>query len=56
MVGLNNIVYEYIEVWFMESGSYFHMKGMRSIFLTLLEIDIEFYVGSFGLLRGGVNQ
>jgi hypothetical protein len=46
MVGLNSVVYEDIEVWFMDSGSSHHMTGMRSIFLTFSEIDTDFYVGS----------
>jgi hypothetical protein len=32
MDGLNNVTYEDIEVWFMDSGSSRHMTGMRSIF------------------------
>jgi hypothetical protein len=46
MACLSSIVYEDIEVWFMDSGSSHHMTGMRSIFLTFSEIDIDCYVGS----------
>jgi hypothetical protein len=46
MVGFNNVTYEYIEVWFVDSGSYHHMTGMRSIFLTFSKINTYFYVGS----------
>jgi hypothetical protein len=42
---LSSIVYEDIKVWFVDSGSSHHMTGMKSIFLTFLEIDTDFYVG-----------
>jgi hypothetical protein len=46
MVGLNSVMYEDIEVWFMDSGSSRHMTRMRSVFLTFSKIDTDFYVGS----------
>jgi hypothetical protein len=46
MVGLGKVIYECIEEWFMDSGSYLHMTGMRSIFFNFLESDTYCFVGS----------
>jgi hypothetical protein len=55
MACLNSIVYEDIEVWFMDNGSSCHMTRMRSIFLTFSEIDIGYYVGSWTNTRQAVR-
>jgi len=36
---LGSIVYEDIEVWFVDSGSSHHMKVMRSVFFIFSKID-----------------
>jgi len=46
MVGLNKVIYEDIEEWFMDSGSSFHMTGMRSIFFIFSKSETNCYVGS----------
>jgi hypothetical protein len=46
MASLNSVAYEDIEVWFVDNGLSHHMTKMRPIFLTFLEIDTNFYVGS----------
>jgi hypothetical protein len=43
--GNGSLVYEDIEVWFVDSGSSSHMMGMRSVFLSFSEIDSDCYVG-----------
>ena len=55
MDGLNSVMYEDIEVWFMDSGSSGHMTWMRSIFLTFSEIETNFYVGSSTNTRKAVR-
>ena len=45
MAGLGKVIYEDIEEWFMDNGSYCHMTKMRSIFLTFSEFDTHFFVG-----------
>jgi hypothetical protein len=39
-------VFEDIEVWFVDSGASRHMTGMRSMFLSLSEIDSDCFVDS----------
>jgi hypothetical protein len=34
-----------IGLWFVESGASRHMMGMRSVFLSFSEIDLDCYVG-----------
>jgi hypothetical protein len=46
MVGLGKVIYEEIKEWFMDNGSSLHMTRMRSIFLTFLESDTDYYVES----------
>jgi hypothetical protein len=46
MTCLSSIVYEDIEVWFVDNGSSHHMTRMRSVFLIFSEIDLDCYVGS----------
>ena len=45
MDGFGKVIYEDIEEWSVDSVSSFHMTGMRSIFMTFLETNIDFYVG-----------
>ena len=46
MDGIGKVIYEDIEECFMDSGSYFRMTGMRSIFLNFSGSDTDCYVGS----------
>jgi hypothetical protein len=45
MVGINKVIYEDIEEWFVDNGSSRHMTGMISLFLNLSEVDTDCYVG-----------
>jgi hypothetical protein len=39
-------VFEDIEAWFVDNGASRHMTGMRSVFLSLLEIDSDCFLDS----------
>lgn len=38
-LGSGCLTFEDIELWFVDSGASWHMTGMRSVFLSLIEID-----------------
>jgi hypothetical protein len=44
-LGSGCLVFEDIEVWFMDSGASRHMTGMRSVLLSLSETDSDCCVG-----------
>ena len=44
-LGSGCLVFEDIEVWFMDNGASRHMTRMRLVFLSLLEIDLDCCVG-----------
>jgi hypothetical protein len=46
MDGLGKVIYEDIKEWFVDSGSSFHMTGMRSILLNFSKSNTDFFVGS----------
>ena len=39
-------MYEDIETWFIDNGSSHHLTRLREVFLSFIEIDSYFYVGS----------
>ena len=43
--GSGSVVYEDIGVWFVDSGSSHHIMGMRSMFVSFAEIDLDWHVG-----------
>ena len=45
MDGLNRVIYEDIQEWFVYSGSSRHMTRMKSIFMNFLESDTNGYIG-----------
>lgn len=45
MYCFNNIIYEDIETWFVDSGSSHHVTRLREGFLRFIEIDSDCYVG-----------
>jgi hypothetical protein len=45
-VGSGCLVFEDIEVWFVDSGASRHMTRMRSVFLSLSETDSDCVVDS----------
>jgi hypothetical protein len=45
-LGSGCLAFEDIEVWFMDNGASRHMMRMRSMFLSLLEIDSNYFVCS----------
>ena len=46
MYCFNKIIYEDIETWFIDSGSSHHVTTLREVFLILIEINFDCYVGS----------
>lgn len=44
LLGNGGAVYEDTGAWFVNNGSSHHMMGMRSVFLSFLEIDSDFHV------------
>jgi hypothetical protein len=40
-LGNGCLAFEDIELWFVDSGASRHMTGMRSVFLSLIEIDSD---------------
>jgi hypothetical protein len=44
-----------IDAWFMDSGAYWHMTRMRSVFLSFSEIESDFYVGCGDSTRHAVK-
>lgn len=50
-----NVVYEDIRAWIVDNGSSSHMTGMRSMFLSFLEIDSDCHVGCGSSTTHAVN-
>jgi hypothetical protein len=45
-IGSGCTMFEKIEVWFMDNGASRHMTRMRFVFLSLLEIDSDYFMDS----------